>query len=99
MHEILRNLPAGARGLGLGCQEGSFPRGWTKATVVRLDRDAPRQCAGGFVRGDAGLLPFAEGSFAAVIANHSLEHFDDLERSEEHTSESSHANISYAVFC
>lgn len=79
MHEILRSLPAGARVLDLGCQEGSFPGDWTEATVVRLDRDAPRRCGADFVQGDAGLLPVAEGSFAAVIANHSLEHFDDLE--------------------
>src|ERR1035437_4904059 len=79
MHEILRSLPAGAHVLDLGCQEGSFPGDWTKATVVRLDRGAPRRCGADFVQGDARLLPFAEGSFAAVIANHSLEHFDDLE--------------------
>ena len=79
MHEILRSLPAGARVLDLGCQAGSFPREWTEATVVRLDRDAPPPCHAAFVRGDAALLPFAAGSFAAVIANHSLEHFDDLQ--------------------
>ncbi len=30
------------------------------------------------VRGDAAHLPFAAGVFAAVISNHSLEHFTDL---------------------
>jgi SAM-dependent methyltransferase len=31
-----------------------------------------------FVQADAARLPFADGTFAAVISNHSLEHFDDL---------------------
>jgi SAM-dependent methyltransferase len=29
-------------------------------------------------RPNAARLPFADGTFAAVISNHSLEHFDDL---------------------
>jgi len=79
MHEILGTLPAGSRVLDLGCDEGSFPAGLTKAAVVRLDRDRPRERDAAFVQGDAGQLPFANGSFAAVISNHSLEHFVDLE--------------------
>ena len=31
------------------------------------------------VRADASRLPFRDGAFAAVISNHSLEHFDDLD--------------------
>jgi SAM-dependent methyltransferase len=47
--------------------------------VVRLDRDAPLQRAAGFVQADASSLPFADDAFQAVIANHSLEHFDRLD--------------------
>jgi SAM-dependent methyltransferase len=79
MDEILRNLPAGTLALDLGCDEGSFPAAKTAAAVVRLDRDIPSRPDGAFVCADAGRLPFAAASFAAVISNHSLEHFDDLE--------------------
>jgi len=79
VHEILRNLAAGSRVLDLGCAGGSFPPASTAATVVRLDRDAPRGRDAMFVRGDAASLPFANGAFAAIVSNHSLEHFDDLD--------------------
>ncbi len=86
MHEILRNLEAGALVLDLGCAEGSFPPQVTAATVVRLDRDIRRDVPGHrsgqawFVQGDATALPFADQTFRTVISNHSLEHFDDLPR-------------------
>jgi SAM-dependent methyltransferase len=80
MHEILRSLEAGDRVLDLGCDEGSFPASATRARVVRLDRDLPGARDADFVRGDAGAMPFADGSFAAVISNHSMEHFTELER-------------------
>jgi predicted RNA-binding Zn-ribbon protein involved in translation (DUF1610 family) len=75
MHEILRNLRPGSRVLDLGCASGSFPAVATPAEIVRVDRDP-----GGatFVQADAAALPFAGGSFDAVISNHSLEHFVDL---------------------
>src|SRR5690242_18054825 len=80
MYEILRNLRAGSWVLDLGCDEGSFPEEATSATVVRVDRDAPKKGAGGprFIQSDAAKLPFANQTFAAVISNHSLEHFDAL---------------------
>jgi SAM-dependent methyltransferase len=79
MQEILNQLAAGSRVLDLGCDEGSFPASRTGATTVRLDRDMPKRSDSAFVQGDATLLPFAGGSFAAVISNHSLEHFENLD--------------------
>ena len=80
MHEILRSLPVGTLVLDLGSAEGSFPQTATSATVVRLDQVSPNNRVGRtlFVQGDAALLPFPDQTFAAVISNHSLEHFDDL---------------------
>ena len=78
MHEILRNLPRGAFVLDLGCATGSFPSAATSAIAVRVDRDRPAKPAPLFVQADAALLPFRESTFAAVISNHSLEHFDHL---------------------
>ena len=78
MHEILRNLPAGSLVLDLGCANGSFPQEDTPATIVKIDRDAPGNSRRGFIQSDAARLPFADGTFDAVISNHSLEHFDDL---------------------
>jgi len=80
MHEILRNLQAGSLVLDLGCAEGSFPQEATSATVVRVDREAPRnrEDRPRFVQSDAAKLPFADQTFDVVISNHSLEHFDDL---------------------
>jgi SAM-dependent methyltransferase len=79
MHEILSQLGGGDRVLDLGCDEGSFAARQTRAITVRLDRDMPGGRDGLFVQGDASRLPFADASFRAVVSNHSLEHFDDLE--------------------
>jgi len=79
MHEILRNLAAGARVLDLGCREGSFAaENYSDVCVVRLDRAVPSSSKTGFVQADAARLPFADGSFNAIVSNHSLEHMDDL---------------------
>jgi SAM-dependent methyltransferase len=81
MHEILRDLPSGLLVLDLGCAEGSFSKAATCAEIVRVDREAPATRAAGvsFVQADAARLPFADQTFAAVISNHSLEHFDHLD--------------------
>jgi SAM-dependent methyltransferase len=79
MHEILRSLPAGSYVLDLGCAQGSFTETATAARIVRVDRDPPRDGAARFVQADAAALPFADHTFAAVISNHSLEHFDDFD--------------------
>jgi SAM-dependent methyltransferase len=80
MHEVLNHLPEGAFVLDLGCKDGSFSPAATAAMVVRVDRDAPAALDNGasFVQADAARLPFADGSFAAIVSNHSLEHFDDF---------------------
>jgi SAM-dependent methyltransferase len=81
MLDILRALPQSARVLDLGCARGSFPDDASSATVIRLDQEFPVRLGGRahFVRGDAARLPFANATFDAVISNHSLEHFSELE--------------------
>lgn len=81
MHEILRELGAGARVLDLGSRSGSFDSAsCPQALVVRLDLAWPVARSGGnAVQGDAALLPFREAAFDAVIANHSLEHMAALD--------------------
>jgi SAM-dependent methyltransferase len=79
MHEILRNLRAGARVLDLGCRDGSFMTGsYPDVCVVRLDRSMPSSPRIGFIQADAANLPFADDSFNAIVSNHSLEHMEDL---------------------
>lgn len=81
MHEILANLPPGALVLDIGSSSGSFDATVTAAKTIRLDRDPIEKTAGASaVRADAALLPFADSSFRAVVSNHSLEHFDNLEQ-------------------
>jgi SAM-dependent methyltransferase len=82
MEEILKHLPAGSFVLDLGCARGSFAREATPGTVIRFDQDVPPGINGEmFVQGDAANLPFPDRTFAAIISNHSLEHFNDLEGS------------------
>ncbi|HEY3741926.1 MAG TPA: class I SAM-dependent methyltransferase [Bryobacteraceae bacterium] len=80
MDEILSSLRPGMLVLDLGSSKGSFARDATLATTVRVDREVPSELAGQglIIEADAAALPFADGCFAAVIMNHSLEHFDDL---------------------
>ena len=79
MHEILTHLDGGYV-LDLGSRFGSFePRGRLFVTV-RVDLDPPAEGGGArVVKADSARLPFRDGCFAAVISNHSLEHFEQLE--------------------
>jgi SAM-dependent methyltransferase len=82
MMDILESLPPGSRVLDLGARAGSFSASGTGLWVVRLDLEAPPAGASGaYVRADAARLPFRGGCFDAIVANHSLEHFADLENS------------------
>ena len=89
MHEILRNLRAGEIVLDLGSRTGSFDAAATAAVTVRVDLDpsAAKDAAvrTGAVRADAAALPFRKGCVAAIIANHSLEHFVQLNESLQET--------------
>ena len=78
MHEILRNLGDGAIVLDLGSgAAGSVGEDCYPAVrIVRLD--AEFGSGDGFVQGDASRLPFRDHAFDAVIANHCLEHIQDL---------------------
>ena len=82
MHEILRNLCAGAIVLDLGSGgKGSVgTECYPGIRLIRLDNERPKfACEDGFVQGDGARLPFGDNVFDAVIANHSLEHIDDLD--------------------
>ena len=80
MHEILRHLAPGARVLDVGSRGGSFDPMLYPVQTVQLDLESPSSSArAGYVQGDAARLPFAAACFDAVISNHSLEHFEDLE--------------------
>jgi hypothetical protein len=81
VHEILRHLPKGAYVLDLGSAGGSFDAGDYPIVTLRADLDAPGVAVANFVQCDAAKLPFPNGAFSAVISNHSLEHFADLELS------------------
>ena len=85
MYEILRNLPQGSFVLDLGCSQGSFPQSATAAQCIRLDRAPllPGSHSSQMVQADATAIPFAHRAFAAIISNHSLEHFDGLSKALE----------------
>lgn len=80
MYEILRNLPAGSFVLDLGSSKGSFPHTATGARSVRLDRQISSISTDRAfqIEADAAMLPFKDKAFAAVISNHSLEHFEGM---------------------
>lgn len=79
MHEILRHLPEGACVLDLGSRSGSFDPSLYPVRTIRLDVDFPESAVrADFVQADAARLPFRDSAFDAIIANHSLEHFERL---------------------
>ena len=63
-----------------GAPRGAFPHrlpprtscGWIKTPPRAVPKDA------WFVRADAAHLPFRDSTFEAIVSNHSLEHFTDL---------------------
>jgi methyltransferase family protein len=77
LHEILEQLPAGARVLDLGCRSGSFSAAAYPFLTVRVDISR-KASPGIYVQADAANLPFPARSFDAVILNHSLEHLSRL---------------------
>src|SRR5215831_19405802 len=80
MHQLLQSLPAGARVLDLGARTGSFQTERYDLSIIRLDLEVPdAHGAGLYVAGDAARIPFASGVFDLIVANHSLEHFVELE--------------------
>jgi SAM-dependent methyltransferase len=86
MYEILARLPSGSLVLDLGSGAGSFDTS-ASLTVIRADLDPPpcrepmSRGTNNFIRCSAAHLPFRNQLFHAVICNHSLEHFEDLENS------------------
>lgn len=78
---LIDSLPPGARVLDLGARSGSFATPRPDLTIVRLDLEIPpERRAGHYVSGDAARMPFVDAAFDAVISNHSLEHFCELDR-------------------
>ncbi len=79
MHEIIYHLPPEAVALDLGSRSGSYDAAAFPFRTVRLDLDPQRPSGALFVQGDAARLPFRERSFDALICNHGLEHFVELD--------------------
>ncbi|SPE41503.1 hypothetical protein SBA3_4340001 [Candidatus Sulfopaludibacter sp. SbA3] len=80
MIDLIQSLPPGARVLDLGARTGSFSTTRRDLCIVRLDLEIPPSCkSGAYVSGDAARMPFATGVFDAIVSNHSLEHFTELE--------------------
>lgn len=81
MHEILRNLAPGSHVLDLGSASGSYDAARYPLTTIRVDIEQSASAAlATFVCADAAHLPFAGGSFHAVVCNHGLEHFQEYRR-------------------
>jgi SAM-dependent methyltransferase/DNA-directed RNA polymerase subunit RPC12/RpoP len=73
---VLARAPADGRVLDLGSRDGSYDASLYEFRTVRVDLER----AGGIsVQADAARLPFRPETFDAVVSNHSLEHFEDLD--------------------
>lgn len=81
MHEILSILPPGSRVLDLGSGSGSFDASRYDLAVTRADLERPSTPPARFTMCSAARLPFKSRFFDALILNHSLEHFEDLDGS------------------
>ena len=74
-------MPRGSYVLDLGSRTGSFATGTAACTTVFVDAEVPPSHQPLFVAARAEALPFRDGQFAAIVSNHSLEHFEGLEAS------------------
>jgi len=83
LQEILSELPPNSLVLDLGCDQGSFDSSaFPRCLCIRVDLEKPHGDESAlFVQADAAKLPFRNAVFDAVICNHSLEHFPELEHS------------------
>ena len=97
MHEILSHLKKGWV-LDLGSRFGSFDARSFPFKTVRVDLDPPPSVSTGWVvRGDAAELPFRDGSFSAIISNHSMEHFERLDESLREVARTAGSNAALFV--
>ena len=79
MEHLLKALPVGSCVLDLGSAGGSFATSRKDLLVVRLDLEHKVDKKAVLVIGDAASLPLRSQCCDLIIANHSLEHFLDLE--------------------
>ena len=77
MYELLRVLPLNAYVLDLGSAGGSFDDS-DRFVPIRVDLEYRPEAGRNFVVADAAQLPLPSDNIDLIIANHSLEHFDNL---------------------
>ena len=78
MNELLTSVAPGGAILDLGCGAGAFLLDDRSFAIVRVDLERPDDRVTNFVQADAAQLPFPASHFDAAVANHSLEHFQNL---------------------
>ena len=79
MHEIISSLSEQSFLLDLGSGRGSFDKTLSRGAVIRVDVEGGAAAGESLILADAAALPFRAGFFDAVVSNHSLEHFRDLD--------------------